>query len=337
MKSAVCLILTLFHCFSLKAEIIMEYNGHDWKETGPKVSKTDENFNAMGRAFIADAKTNMKDAAPLWEMTKQPQPHAIRVALRDQEGKGGVFSPIPNATTPKGLITIITCDPKRIDAGCMRIVDGTKEIQLYETGRMSPDFEGLEKFSEVLKAGIKRANDEGTPAIAGVIVRSETSWGQMVRMVQVMNAAGFRHGTLRLDDSFIGLDTEVKQDPGLTATGVKGQDQTPGQKVPMQIGPDQPKTGRIVINVFEDGTIKDVNGKILASDQEITAYVKREKERYTATGHQVCKLHLRGEQDSLVRHTRRVIRLSAAVGVDQVNFAGYSRPVAPQQDTAPVR
>jgi len=80
--------------------------------------------------------------------------------------------------------------------------------------------------------------------------------------------------------------------------------------------------GRIVINVFQDGTFKDEMGKPLLSDEDITELVKTKKEINELKSYR-SKLHLRGDKEAVFKHSRKVIAASAKAGVDQVMFATY--------------
>ncbi len=84
-------------------------------------------------------------------------------------------------------------------------------------------------------------------------------------------------------------------------------------------------SGRIVINVREDGTFTAENFNVILKDEkDIFDLVKTEKEKIDRLG-VVPKLHLRGDKDTVFRHSRVAIRASAAAGVDQVIFAVFVR------------
>lgn len=81
--------------------------------------------------------------------------------------------------------------------------------------------------------------------------------------------------------------------------------------------------GRIVVNVHEDGTYTAENFNVVLADEgDIVDLVKKDKEANDALG-VVSKLHLRGDQDAVFKHSRTAIRAAAAAGVDQVIFAVY--------------
>ncbi|MGD7653310.1 MAG: ExbD/TolR family protein [Verrucomicrobiales bacterium] len=89
--------------------------------------------------------------------------------------------------------------------------------------------------------------------------------------------------------------------------------------------PQEDGSGRIVVNVREDGTYtaEDFN-TILPGDEEIYDYVKAAKERHESLGVK-SKLHLRGDKETVFKHSRKAIRSSARAGVDQVVFAVFVR------------
>jgi biopolymer transport protein ExbD len=85
--------------------------------------------------------------------------------------------------------------------------------------------------------------------------------------------------------------------------------------------PAKVKNGRIVVNIFEDGVFATEDGEILQED-DILDYIKKEKELNDGRGY-TSKLHLRGHKAVVFRYCRKVIRIAAHAGVDQVIFAAY--------------
>lgn len=99
------------------------------------------------------------------------------------------------------------------------------------------------------------------------------------------------------------------------------------------------KTGRIVINVYGEGV--NSQGKSLShetgnrysqADQNFTAfedndadilqYIKDQKDQME--GSVQPQLHLRGHRGVEFKHVRRIIRIAAEAGIDQVIFASYA-------------
>lgn len=103
--------------------------------------------------------------------------------------------------------------------------------------------------------------------------------------------------------------------------------------------PQEKKTGRIVINVYGEGVDKE--GKPLShpsgarfsigdasftplpdDDAAILEYIKDQKDALEGTVKP--QLHLRGHRGVEFKHCRRIIRIAAEAGVDQVIFASYA-------------
>ena len=81
--------------------------------------------------------------------------------------------------------------------------------------------------------------------------------------------------------------------------------------------------GRIVVNIREDGTLLSESLKQTFDDPEaITEYVKKKKEEIEDKG-ETAIVHVRGDKLTQFKHVRKVIKASAAGGVDRVVFAVY--------------
>ena len=81
--------------------------------------------------------------------------------------------------------------------------------------------------------------------------------------------------------------------------------------------------GRIVVNVREDGTFTAEDFNMVLEDVDaIREYVREAREEIERQG-LAPKLHLRGDKDTVFRHSRTAIRGAAGAGVDQVVFAVY--------------
>lgn len=84
----------------------------------------------------------------------------------------------------------------------------------------------------------------------------------------------------------------------------------------------QDGTGRIVVNVWGDGTFTNESYEKLDGEEDIIDLVRKEKERIDLLGFKP-KLHLRGDKEAVFKFSRQVIRAAAKGGVDQVVFAVY--------------
>ena len=82
------------------------------------------------------------------------------------------------------------------------------------------------------------------------------------------------------------------------------------------------KKGRIVVNVYKDGSFKTEQEVELSTDEDIFDMIVKAKEKNDLLSYK-SKLHLRGDKDAVFKHSRRVISISAKAGVDQVMFATY--------------
>ncbi len=86
------------------------------------------------------------------------------------------------------------------------------------------------------------------------------------------------------------------------------------------------KNGRIVLNVKADGSYsqEDFTKKIV-TPEEIERYVKKAKAEIEVTGkgRYVAKLHLRGDNKALFKHSQKAIKAAAVAGVDKVIFSVY--------------
>ena len=92
------------------------------------------------------------------------------------------------------------------------------------------------------------------------------------------------------------------------------------------------KTGRIVINVYNDENVTKKGGRFSQADAKFTVfedddaailqYIKDEKDKLK--GSVKPQLHLRADRNVEFKHCRRIIRVAAEAGVDQVIFASYT-------------
>ena len=86
------------------------------------------------------------------------------------------------------------------------------------------------------------------------------------------------------------------------------------------------KNGRIVLNVKEDGTYsqEDFN-KTMTTPEEIERYVTESiiKIKDEGKGRYKARLHLRGDDQALFKHSQKAIKAAAAAGVDKVIFSVY--------------
>mgnify|MGYP002623882009 FL=1 len=90
--------------------------------------------------------------------------------------------------------------------------------------------------------------------------------------------------------------------------------------------PQEDKNGRIVVNIYDDGDVFDEggsnDGKKPETDEDLFDDIQKAKEDIDLLGYEP-RLHLRGDKRAVFKHSRKVIRIAARAGVDQVIFATY--------------
>jgi biopolymer transport protein ExbD len=84
----------------------------------------------------------------------------------------------------------------------------------------------------------------------------------------------------------------------------------------------QERGGRIVINVWEDGTYTNEALENLADEAAMIDLVEEQRKEIENKGLE-AKLHLRGDQNAVFKYSRTAIRAAAEAGVTEVVFAVY--------------
>jgi len=102
----------------------------------------------------------------------------------------------------------------------------------------------------------------------------------------------------------------VKQDPNVKPPIAKNSKKAEDGK------------GRIVINIYEDGTLMSEDQQRLDDDEAVIDLVNKQREAIEGIGWDP-KLHLRGDKNAVFKHCRRVIRLAAKAKVEKVFFSTY--------------
>ena len=80
--------------------------------------------------------------------------------------------------------------------------------------------------------------------------------------------------------------------------------------------------GRIVVNIYEDGTILDPNGRVLETLEEIETYVSEQKDNNDLAD-LTSRLHVRADKYTNTRAIKKVVQASAEAGVNDVIFGSY--------------
>lgn len=101
----------------------------------------------------------------------------------------------------------------------------------------------------------------------------------------------------------------VKQDPEVNPpVGSEGRDATE-------------RDGRIVVNVWNDGTLTAESFETVLADDDAVALYIREAKRENDIDAVESKLHIRGDKDAIFKHSRSVIQIAAKERVSNVVFA----------------
>lgn len=291
----------------LFGEIMVGFDGKEWNLPEGYGELTADELRG-GVCFTADA--NVPVGTALNEMGfEQLLSHPVRFALRGQEGQGAKLDPIlPGKHKAENVIGVI-CDGQQVIAVCHpEKIPANGIPDNSGRGIMDADFIGLESFLNAIREGVKRSDAADEIPRFVLVLRSKTSFGQMVRVLQLVRSAGCMSGVVRVDDGFPSMEFDLLIDPEVEPPVVKVHDAGP--------------SGRIVVNIREDGTLMIGQNLILTGDEDVTDYVNRERRRLEAEG-LAAKLFLRGDRNSVFKYSRGVIRAAAKAGVDQVVFAVY--------------
>ncbi len=99
------------------------------------------------------------------------------------------------------------------------------------------------------------------------------------------------------------------------------QDKSVQPSVALESKPLSEARGRIVINILQNGTIKDINGNVINLTDVGSLCRTRLEENKVANI--PTKLHLRADRRVKVREVKKVVDAAAKTGVMDVVFATY--------------
>jgi biopolymer transport protein ExbD len=85
--------------------------------------------------------------------------------------------------------------------------------------------------------------------------------------------------------------------------------------------PPEQASGRIVINIYDDGRFSAGKNQPLADMEAITEYVQREREGIDAGT--TPKIMLRGHRTALVKYSKQVVQGAGAAGVNTIIFSAF--------------
>jgi len=83
--------------------------------------------------------------------------------------------------------------------------------------------------------------------------------------------------------------------------------------------------GRIVINIYQDGTILTETGETLEEDLQIQNHIGSESVRISQKNPDIIPvLHLRGDHESFFLTTQKVVKNASLVGIEDIRFATFT-------------
>ncbi|MDA7921538.1 biopolymer transporter ExbD [Verrucomicrobiales bacterium] len=82
-------------------------------------------------------------------------------------------------------------------------------------------------------------------------------------------------------------------------------------------------SGRIVVNIYDDGTILDVNSEELPTQEAITDYVDTRRLTFEDSGIKIPRLHLRADKNVDTRVIKKVVQAAGEAGVNEVIFGSF--------------
>lgn len=82
------------------------------------------------------------------------------------------------------------------------------------------------------------------------------------------------------------------------------------------------KRGRIVVNIFDDGAIKNEFGGVLSTDKELADYITKRKKEIEREN-LVPVMYLRGKKESITKFATKLLNVAIQQGIDQVIDASF--------------
>lgn len=316
-KSLLALFSTAFLSSGLTGEIVVEFDGKEWNLPEGLDEITEEAVKD-GVCYTADA--NVPAGSALKGVgVDQLLNHRVRFALRGQEGQGATLDPIlPGKQEAENVIALL-CEDGRIMAQHYpeEFTDGLPDPS--GRGIMDDDFNGLENFLKIIRDEVKKADINGEIPRFCLVVKSKTSFGQMVRLIQLARSAGCMSGVVRVHDGL----SELQFDPQANVN----------VSLPVAEIPKAEPSGNIVLNITEDGSLYVGNNLVLVDERDVTDFVNRERNRLEAKG-LAARFQLRADRDAVFKFSRNAIKAAAEGGVKEACFAFYEVDPASQESPA---
>lgn len=282
-----------------RAEVVVDFDGEEW---GGEIEDTDFDQRVLkeGICIVADDESEVGKLLESWGLD-QLQPHAIRFVLRGVEGKGALIDSGKGMEGDRKASIVVTCEQAQVT-----VAHVSEKVGFVETASMDVDLDGADKFLEIVRQGVRASENAREAPVAVLMIRSKCSYGLMVRVLQLMRAGGCRMIAIKVDDVFPSMDIEVRVDPNILPPIAKPE--------------MMEKLGRVTLNLRGDGSVTGKDLGLLETDEDIKKYVERCRDEILKSGKEP-RLFLRGDQEAVFKQSRRVIRIGAEAGVEQVIFA----------------
>ena len=314
MKRLLGLFLVIAGLATVRSEVVIEFDGKEWSgDLGEE--GFEERVAKEGICFLADGGSRVGDLLDGWGL-ETFQPHAIRFAVRGAEGKGAVIDSAEGFDGERASHIAVMCEQELVTVANL----AQEGLPVDGSASMDADMDGAAGFLVKVGECVRFSESKSEAPLAVLLIRSKCSYGLMVRTLQMIRAGGCQNTLIKVDDEFPSFDFKVLADPDVLPPVAKA-----GQ---------QDTRGRIIVNLSGDGSIKGGEGQALETDDDIKTYVESCRKEIVESGKDP-RLMLRGEQDAVFRMSRRVIRIGAEAGVDQVIFAVYAKPGAEGADALP--
>jgi biopolymer transport protein ExbD len=310
--ATVLLITTL----SASAGPVFEFNGDLWHPI--PTAKLFEKSGKKTVTFIADAGTPMIEFDELFgALRNHSNAERVKFQLRKQHrnvvvtcaGEWRASEGSPLDTEEKIVLT--TTGPQ----GTFLMHADVFGTESARSARLNQNLEGIQNFLNV--AGHAFRIPEGAPQeaipMAGVVARSNCSFGQFLTVIQLLNQAGCREIGLAVND--------VVPDPDLDVIIEMDKEVA----VPIARHPArQDERARIVVTIDDDAVPMNEEGAKLVDDDAVLGYLEERRSEVEELNLNP-RVHLRAVETVHFSHVRRVIRLAARRGLHEVIFVSLAQ------------
>lgn len=211
-----CAIAVVMSCVVAAAEVEVRFDGNGWVRPAG-VDAITSDVAADGVCFAAPA------SLPLEKLMEAGVPNElvtfpVRFSLVGQEGEGARLDPLVPGKDRASKVLLVVVDGKKLTITGVPVAKLDPPTGLpAHVAWMDADFNGLGDFLEVIEAEVGAAQNRGEMPRAVLVGRSGTSFGLVVRTLQLLRSQGCCSGVVKLDDAFPDLSVEVAPDSEVSA------------------------------------------------------------------------------------------------------------------------